>query len=356
MKKISFSPANPGFSIALKNRVNEYFKSNGIPFTGNSKLYVKTAILLSSLVLLYVAILAFPVPAWATYILYALMGINFAGIGFNVMHDGAHGSYSGRPWVNTLTGYTLNMLGGSVFLWKEKHNVNHHAYTNIEGHDEDIDIRPWIRTNSNQPRKWFHRFQHIYWVPLYSLTYIAWVFMMDFKHYFKGKIGERKFRKMTTREHIIFWGGKLVYVGLFILIPALVFGWTQAILGFILMAVVCGFLLAVIFQLAHLVEDTAFPMPDASTGKLEEDWMIHQLATTANFSMGSKVINWFAGGLNFQVEHHLFPRISHVHYPELSRLVRETCEQFQVPYIAYPTLVSALGSHVSHLRKTGREN
>ena len=354
MQKVSFNNKNSVFFNVLKEKVDAYFKSNNIRQTGNYKLYFKTAFLLLSVVALYTILVFFTPTAWVSILLCCLMGVNLAAIGFNIMHDGAHGSFSQKSWVNELMGYSLNVMGGSVYLWKYKHNVNHHSFTNIEGMDDDIDIKPWIRVHDDQKKYWYHRFQHIYWVGLYGVTYLLWIFVQDFKKYFTGKIGETPFRKMDVKEHIIFWVSKLLYIGAFIVLPIFSVGLVETIIGYSVISFVCGFIIAVVFQLAHIVEDAQFSTPDTKSFKIEEEWAVHQIKTTANFATKSKIVSWFTGGLNFQVEHHLFPRISHIHYPKISQLVRETCEQFNVAYLEFPTVLSAVRSHVVHLKQVGR--
>lgn len=354
MQKVSFNNKNSVFFNALKDKVDTYFKSNNISQTGNYKLYIKTALLLLSLAALYTVLVFFTPPTWVSVVLCCLLGVNLAGIGFNIMHDGAHGSFSKKTWVNELMGYSLNIMGGNVYLWKYKHNVNHHSFTNIEGMDDDIDIEPWIRVHDEQKKYWFHRFQHIYWIVLYGITYLLWIFVQDFQKYFSGKVGETPFRKMDLKEHFIFWGSKLFYVGMAIVLPMFFVGVLQTIIGYSIIAFVCGLIIAVVFQLAHIVEDASFSTPDKAVYKIEEEWAVHQIKTTANFATKSKIVSWFTGGLNFQVEHHLFPRISHIHYPKISELVRETCAQFNIPYLEYPTVLSAVRSHVVHLKHVGR--
>jgi linoleoyl-CoA desaturase len=355
MPKITFNNKNNPFFTSLKQKVEEYFRRNNIEQTGNKKLYFKTGTLLTIAILLYV-ILVFFTPHYAVALLLcSLLGLAFAAIGFNVMHDGAHGSYSTKPWVNETMAYSLNLMGGNAYLWKQKHNIAHHSYTNIEGMDDDIDIKPFIRTNANQPRYWFHRFQHYYWVFFYLLTYAVWIFSNDFKKYFTGKIGDTKYRKMNLREHVVFWGSKLAYAFIFLAVPMWVVGVVPTLVGFFVLASVCGLTIGIVFQLAHVVEDTVFPMPDESTNKIEQEWAVHQITTTANFATKSKIISWFTGGLNFQVEHHLFPKISHIHYPAINKLVKETCMQFNINYIEYPTVYSALKSHVGYLKYIGKK-
>lgn len=354
MSRVTFNNKNNVFFNELRRRVDEYFVTNNIKPTGNYKLYVKTAILLSSAAGLYITLIFFtPEQWWLSLLLCTMLGVVLAGIGFNVMHDSAHGSYSRKKWVNDIMAYSLNLMGGNSYLWKNKHNLNHHTFTNINGMDDDIDIRPWIRTNSNQPRYFYHRFQHIYWVVLYGVTYLLWVYVQDFRKYFSGKIADTKLRPMSVKDHFVFWISKLIYFALFIALPIIKLGFVEMIIGYTVMSFVCGFIISVVFQLAHIVKDTVFPLPDENTNRIEREWAIHQLATTANFSTKSKIIGWFTGGLNFQVEHHLFPKISHVHYPKISEFVKETCEKFNVKYIEYPNLISALRSHVEYLRLAG---
>lgn len=354
MQQVKFSNLQASFTTTLKKRVDEYFKSNAIERTGNGKLYRKAIVLVTIAVAAYFTLLFVPMPWWLSLPLCALLGLSFAGIGFNVMHDGGHGSYSEKKWVNELMSYSLNLLGGNIYLWKIKHNNNHHSFTNIEGIDEDIDIRPYMRTSSDQGKKWYHRYQHVYWVLLYCTVYFAWIFMKDFRKYFTGKIAATNFRKMNLREHFIFWFSKAAYVGIFIVLPGMKLGWLPMLAGYAVMSAACGFTLGVIFQLAHVTEGTSVHIAKEDGVSEMEDWSVHQLHTTANFSTQSKLISWFAGGLNFQVEHHLFPRVSHVHYPALNKLVKEVCAQFEVRYMEYPTFLSALRSHVMYLKVIGR--
>jgi linoleoyl-CoA desaturase len=354
MQKVAFSNNNTSFTITLKKRVDEYFASGNMEYTGGSKLYAKTFILISSAVLLYGLLVFANLPAYVSLPLCGLMGLVFAGIGFNVMHDGGHGSYSQKRWVNEVMSYSLNLLGGNAYLWKIKHNNNHHSFTNIEGMDEDIDIRPYMRTSADQERKWYHKYQHRYWILLYCMVYFAWIYMKDFKKYFSGKIADTTFKKMSTSEHIIFWGSKLIYVAIFLVVPMLKIGVLPTLAGYAIMSAVCGLTLGIIFQLAHVIEGTSVHSVSDEPVRQMDDWTIHQLSTTANFSTRSKVISWFAGGLNFQVEHHLFPRISHIHYPALNKVVKEVCAEYDVKYMEYPTFFQALRSHVAYLKLVGR--
>jgi linoleoyl-CoA desaturase len=353
MSKVIFSRENLDFSKTLKQRVDEYFKSNSLNFSGNSSLYSKTIILVSLAIACYVTLVFVAVPVWAAIVTCVVLGLTLAAIGFNVMHDGGHGSYSTKPWLNELMVFSLNLMGGNAYLWKQKHNVAHHNFTNIDGMDDDIDLEPLLRVHEHQTLRSYHRFQHFYAAILYAFTYLAWVFFLDFKKYFTGKISTLTFKKMDRKEHIIFWASKLFYVFTFIVIPIYTIGWAHALIGYAITSFVCGFVISVVFQLAHIVEHSSFPVPDTAH-KLQNNWDVHQLLTTVNFATKSKGVSWFVGGLNFQVEHHLFPKISHIHYPAISEIVKNTCKEFRIPYNEYETVMDAINSHVRYLKTAGR--
>lgn len=354
MSKTSFNSTNKPFAATLRARVNDYFKTRELSNTGNRKLYIKSVTVVTTAIALYIILLTLSMPIWLSCLLCVLLGINFAAIGFNIMHEGGHQSFSKSKLLNSLSGYTLNMLGGTIYFWKQKHNINHHTYTNIDGLDHDIDVK-FMRMHADQPHRWFHRFQFAYWFVLYGISYIAWVLFQDFEKYFSGKMGQHALRKtMPLREHVIFWATKASYIAFYFVIPIFAVGWLPALVGWLIAGVSCGFFLAVVFQLAHVVEATQFPVADEESGKIEQEWMVHQLSTTANFATGSRSISWLLGGLNFQVEHHLFPRISHVHYPAINKLVKATCKEFGVTYLEHRTMVGAFASHLRHIYRLSR--
>lgn len=355
MAKVTFNNKDNVFFQSLKTQVDQYFATTHKKKTGNWRLYSKTGILVTGALVVYASILLFKLPLLVFIVLSGLLGFLLAGIGFNVMHDACHGSYSRRAWVNDLMGLSLNVLGGNSFIWKFKHNIIHHTYTNVDGIDDDIAKSPLMRQCPSQ--KWVpaHRFQHIYIVMVYALSSMAWVFVMDFNKYFSRRILQSPLQKMGSRDHIVFWMSKLFYLLCYILLPVMVLGWKLWAIEFVSLHLTMGFTLAIIFQLAHVVEDVSFVYagPDDSQ-KIENEWAIHQVITTANFAPKNKFITWLAGGLNFQIEHHLFPRISHIHYPAISRIVKETCRQFQVSYHEFPTMTKAVASHFRIMRQLGR--
>ncbi len=337
----------------LKRRAQEYFETNKINQTGNFTLWHKAAVLLILFLGIYLHLLIAQ-PVWyVSLIECALLGAVVASIGFNVMHDGGHGSYSTNKTINKLAAWSCSMLGASQYMWNIKHNIIHHTYTNVDGVDDDIEIGALMRMAPTQEHLKMHRFQHLYFPFLYMLMYVFWVFFSDYKKYFSGKIGAFPLKKMSTSEHIRFWAVKVWHLAVFIVIPILVVGWLPWLIGFITLSLVGGFILSIVFQLAHTVEDAHFPMADTESNKMPDEFAAHQIKTTANFATDNQFVNWYVGGLNFQIEHHLFPKVSHVHYPALSKIVRQVCKEYQLEYIEYPSVTRAIAAHVNFLKTMG---
>ena len=350
MQKATFDRSQNSFFIALKAKVDRYFSENKLDQAGNNRLYIKGGIQVLSAIGLYVAVVFFNLPLAVSIALAILLGLNMALLGFNIMHEGGHQSFSKYKWVNSVAAYFLNLLGGSTYFWKVKHNVNHHTFTNIEGVDSDISVEPFMRLHPNQPLRKMHRYQHLYWFVLYGVSYMAWIFYDDFVKYFTRKIAPHMDPKsLSMREQIIFWATKVSYVVIYLVLPIVMLGWLKALVGYFIVTFVCGLFIAIVFQLAHVVETTAYP----EHKEIDKEWAVHQVSTTSNFATQSSFLFWLLGGLNFQVEHHLFPRISHIHYPQISKLVKETCEEFNITYNEYTSMSKAFLSHLLHLRRMG---
>ncbi|TBR20399.1 MAG: acyl-CoA desaturase [Chitinophagaceae bacterium] len=349
-----FSKITQSFYSDLKTRVNSYFEEVKMSPTGNFQLFFKAVILLVVFALVYAHLVFFTPSIVLAICECVFLGGLVAAIGFNVMHDGAHGSFSKYKSINTFASFSLNILGGSSYMWNMKHNIIHHTYTNVEGVDDDIEIQPWMRMSDSQKKHWMHKYQHLYFWIFYSILYISWMFVTDYMKYFKGKIGEIKITKMKFSDHLVFWGFKAVHLVLFIGLPIYMLGFTNWLIGFLALTIFAGLILSIVFQLAHTVEHTAFVMPDGETGNIEDEWAKHQVKTTANFATHNKLISWLVGGLNFQIEHHLFPKISHIHYPAISKIIKQVCKEYGLVYNEYPRMRYALVSHISYLKHMGR--
>ncbi len=357
MAKVTFNNSGQQFFQSVKRSVDSYFKENKIKKTGNWKLYTKTAVLVPFTVFIYIYLLTASYGPWGGIILSVIFGLALVSIAFNVMHDACHGSFSSKKWVNEVMGLSMNALGSNAFLWKIKHNIIHHTYTNVDGIDDDIAKHPLLRLCPSQ--KWFpgHRYQFIYLFFLYSISTFAWLLASDYVKYFKKKINSTPISAISKKEHFIFWISKALYAVFYIVIPIMVLGWAKWLIGYSIMMAVMGFVLSIVFQLAHVVEKTSFELADEENAKvIDTEWAVHELMTTADFAPGNKIVTWFTGGLNFQVIHHLFPRISHVHYPAIQKIVRRECARFNLPYHYYPTMMEAIMSHIRLMKKLGDKN
>ncbi|MBE8725628.1 fatty acid desaturase family protein [Flavobacterium hungaricum] len=346
---------NMKFFRTLNSRVNNYFKENNLKKTGNWKLHLKAVILFAVFLTPYFLILTLPMPFWVMLLLSIVIGIGMAGVGMNVMHDGNHGSYSTKNWINKFMGGTIYVLAGNVYNWQVQHNVLHHTYTNIPGHDEDLDAGRIIRFTEHAEWHSFHRFQHYYSVFLYGLLTFNWAITTDFKqmrNYLKRKLsyGEPKSPKILWTTLVI---TKMIYISIWIVLPmAIGITWWKVLLGFFVMHYTAGLILSVVFQLAHVVDHTENPTPN-ELGEMDNTWAIHQLFTTTNFAPKNPIVNWYTGGLNHQIEHHIFPNISHIHYGKIAKIVKETAKECNLPYYEYKTMGSAIVAHFKHLRELG---
>ncbi len=352
-QKLKFSGAD-AFQKALKARVDRYFRFTKRSPRDCPQMYLKTAVVLLWFLASYAVLVFAPLTWWMSLPIAASLGLSIASIGFNIQHDGGHRAYSDRPWVNRLMGMTLDLIGGSSYVWDHKHNTVHHTYANITGHDDDIEVGFLARMSPHQKRLKFHRFQHWYLWALYGFLPVKWQLFDDFYNIARGKIGNHRFARPRGKDLAIFVAGKLTFYSLAFVIPALFHPLWMVIAFYALANWINGILLATVFQLAHVVEEAEFPMPEESTGKMPTHWAVHQVQTTVDFARKNRVLSWFLGGLNFQVEHHLFPRICHVHYPKLSRMVERGCKRFGVQYNAHKSFLAGVASHFRWLRQMGQ--
>ena len=352
-RKLKFN-TDAGFHAELRRRVDEYFRQDGRRPRDNWGMYLKTGILLTSFVALYLSLLLVVNAWWQAIPVAMLLGVVTAGIGFNVMHDGGHHGYSRHKWVNKLASVTLDLIGGSSYIWHWKHGVYHHTYVNIKGHDSDIDLGFLGRLSPHQKHYGFHRFQQYYLWPLYGLLAIKWHLVGDFRDVMTGRIGERIMPRPKGWDLAVFIGGKLTFFMLAFGLPMMLHPVMSVLAIYTLTAVVLGLVMSVVFQLAHIVEHADFPAVSEVSERIENAWAIHQVETTVNFSRRSRFLAWFLGGLNFQIEHHLLPRVCHVNYLAISKVVEETCREFGVKYNEHKSFWAGLVSHFRWLRQMGR--
>lgn len=360
MKIVKFKSEDPKqkeFDIALKKNVNAYFRDNNLSTKGGRKLLLKAIIMLSIYIIPFIIILTTPINVWLAIVLVIIMGIGEAGIGMSVMHDAAHGAFSEKKWVNDLFASTMYILGSNTFNWKVQHNILHHTFTNIYGFDQDIETKAVIRLCDHAPLKKIHKYQYIYAFFFYGLMTLSKLItditqLIDFN---KEGITEEQNAKPSI-EMVKLFLTKIIYVLILIVCPIVFtdFKWWQVIIGFSLLHITAGMIMSTIFQMAHVVEGAEQPLPD-SVGVIHNDWAVHQLLATSDFSRDSHFLNWYAGGLNFQIEHHLFSNTSHIHYRNIAPIVERTAREFGYIYNLKPSFKAAFLSHVQRLKILGSQ-
>lgn len=351
----SASEKGATFAAELKTTVDAWFEERGKSKHANLNTWFRSLVMLVLFFGSFAWILLGNLPGLAMLGLCVLMGIGYAGLGFNVCHDAVHGAYFKSARWNERVGHLFDVIGASSYLWRLTHNRIHHTWTNVPGVDEDIDVSPQIRHSPGAPRKWYHRWQHLYAWPLYALATVNWVLAKDYQQIFAKRLGPYEPPKHPRKEVVKLFAFKLFYYAWTIALPLAVLDITvwQYLLGFLVVHVVAGLILGVVFQLAHVVEEARYPVPDAD-GVLSADFHAHQLLTTANFATGNRLLTWYVGGLNHQVEHHLFPRVCSTHYASLRPIVKALAQKHGLPHHEAPTFWSALASHYRTLRRLGR--
>jgi linoleoyl-CoA desaturase len=342
------------FQKTLNERVNAYLRDKGLPARDVPAMYLKSALVLAWWLAAYLLLIFGGFPPLVNLGLCVVWVLAIIAVGLNITHDANHGGYSNSPRLNKLLSLSAELLGFSGFRWRIKHNVWHHTYTNISGYDDDVETYGVLRLTPRAPWKPLYRFQVWYFPLMYGFITFDFV-LRDFMMVLVGKSdANHVYPKMSTGDKVTFWAGKLFFFGIMLVVPLLVFPWWQVLIGFMIVMLVLGLVLGIFFQLAHINTDTAFPQPVGSPPHIDNEWAVHQVETTADFAPHNWLLNFYVGGLNFQIEHHLLPHICSMNYPRLAPIVRATCEEFGVPYKCFPTWREAMASHVRELRLLGK--
>ena len=353
---IKFSNENATLFIKdLKSQVQDYFDSQNISSKANSRMVIKTIALLTLTFGSYALIISNQFSLIGMWGLSLLMGMGVAGIGFSISHDALHGAYSSNKTVNKFLGLTFELLGASSYLWKIKHNVIHHTYTNIHGVDDDLEVSPLLRLSPGSVRYFFQKYQHIYAFIAYGFSTLHWVFVKDYKNLLRRDLGPYKEIKHPRGEVVLLLVMKIFYYMYMIVIPLIVLDitWWQFVIGFVTVHFTSGIILGIVFQLAHVVEGPEH-FSCGENGVMKDAWLVHEMKTTANFDRHNKLLCWYVGGLNFQIEHHLFPKICSIHYPAISPIIRRVAKAHDIPYHYHPTIGRAIRSHYRILKGLGK--
>ncbi len=350
---------NAEFYKTLQTRVREYFKENNLSRYANGGMVVKTIFMIALYVTPFILMNTIITSTWISFLMWIVMGLGMAGVGLSIMHDANHGAYSKNDRVNKLLGLVINGVGGSDVNWRIQHNVLHHTYTNVTGMDEDINPGVLMRFTPHAKRLKFHKYQHFYAWFFYGLMTLMWCTVKDFiqAKRFNGQdlLKTQNITYSRLIRNIIIT--KVVYFTIILGLPMLFssLSWYAIIIGFLSMHFIAGLVLAAIFQPAHVIPSSTYPVPNES-GEVDADWAVSQLYNTANFAPKSKWFSWYVGGLNFQVEHHLFPNISHMHYKKLSKIVEKTAKEYNLPYFSFKTFYGALKEHTKMLHDLGTKD
>lgn len=345
---------NDAFYTTLRKNVYEYFTAQNISPKANTQMLFKAIFFLVLFGATYYALVFTSVTALWKLCLCVLHGIAITGIGFNIAHDGGHNSFSKRPDINRLLSYSMDLIGSNSYMWDIKHNKAHHIYTNVKSFDEDITGSPLLRLSPHNKLLKVNRYQHIYAWPLYCILYFYIVWIYNFVQFSADKFGPFNSIKHPANEWIKLFVWKLFYVGYAVVFPI---WWLNLSMGQFLLAygIVCatvGFLLGLIFYLAHCTElSYKFPLPVNNT--IQSGWAKHQLETTVNFATNNPLVTWFCGGLNFQIEHHLFPEVCSIHYKAISGIVQKHAEKNKIPYLKYDTMGLAIKGHFKAMKFLG---
>ncbi|MCA9668017.1 MAG: acyl-CoA desaturase [Myxococcales bacterium] len=346
-------PPHGALRNELKAAVQAYLDGAPHDSPGGWRIFRKSLVIGGIAVGSYLLLLLVATAWWQAIPLSVVLAFALAGIGFNIMHDGGHGSYASHRAGNRMAAMTLDILGGSSYVWRFKHNFLHHSYPNVAGVDDDLEAGALLRLSPHQPRMRIHRFQHWYAWLLYGALAVKWHVVDDYRDVITGRVAGHRMPRPRGWDLVQFLAGKLIFISWAFVIPIWIHGVWLTLAFYLLCFGMMGVIMAAVFQLAHCVEGAdQFDCPE-STERLEHDWAEQQLATTVNFARGSRLLTWYLGGLNYQVEHHLFPKISHVHYPAVAEVVREVCLRHHVAYREHVTLWDALTAHARHLRDMG---
>jgi len=348
-KRVRFkgNPRKEEFIKELRARVNAYFTDNNISQYANTEMYLKTVFAVVVWVSTWLWIMSDTLASpWALYGVYLLLGFVHIFIAFNIMHDATHDAYSSKKWVNKLLGYSMDFVGGNQYLFRRMHGA-HHGYVNIRGIDVTLETHGLFRFTPDEPWLPRHKYQHFYTFILYALAMLQWVTMKDFKWFFgEAHIGNQKNIKHPPKEFVALFIGKTVFYGLTLILPMIFVShaWYTILGAWVFMHILPGLTFALIFQVTHVYEGTTYPLPDEE-GNIDNNYALHVLETTADFSRHNRLGSWLMGGINIHVIHHILPQVCHVHYPALTKILKQVCDEFGIEYQENPNIWVALKKH-----------
>jgi linoleoyl-CoA desaturase len=346
--------AAPTFPKVLRRRLDRFFADENVSYKADHTMWVKIAVGLAVLVGAWIALYAFRPDSWKFVALYLLGGLAQTFLLLNIAHDSNHNAISSRPLVNKTLNYVFDLCGISSYMWRILHHRGHHSCINLHGEDDALSGRGIFRFTPYESRAPWHRFQHFYALIVYALFSLDYVLFRDFASFFFPSHDYLKRAKHPLREYAILFAGKGFYLTYMLVLPVLVLGKSPLLVAgaFLLVHVIVGLSVTLVFQTTHTVDSTYFP---ADRGEFDNG-VYHIFATTADYATEKPLVGWLVGGLNHHIVHHLCPFVCHTHYARLTRIVKETAEEFGVPYRQHPTMTAAICHHLLLLKQLGNEN
>jgi linoleoyl-CoA desaturase len=314
------------------------------------KIAAGTALLAGSWIALY----ALRPNSWKFVALYVLGGLAQTFLLLNIAHDSNHNAISSMPSVNKTLNYAFDLCGINSYMWRILHHRGHHSCINVHGEDDALTGRGLFRFTPHEPKLRLHRFQHVYALFLYALFSLDYVFVRDFESFFFSRHDYLKRTKHPAREVAILFAGKLFYFTYMLVLPIVVLEKSPLLVAgaFLLVHLIIGLSVSLVFQTTHTIDTSYFPLSRSEF----DNSVYHIFATTADYATSNPVVGWLTGGLNHHIAHHLCPFVCHTHYAPLTRIVRQTADEFGIPYRQHATMTQAIRHHLILLKQLGNES
>jgi linoleoyl-CoA desaturase len=344
----------PSFPKVLRRRLDSFFFEQNLSPKADRMMWIKIATGLAVLAGSWTALYALKMNSWTFVAVYLLNALAQTFLLLNIAHDSNHNAVSSGRAVNKLLNYAFDLCGINSYMWRILHHRGHHSCINLHGEDDALTGRGIFRFTPHEPRMRWQRFQHIYGLFVYALFSLDYVFVRDFECFFFPTHDYLKRTKHPLREYAILFAGKAVYVTYMLILPVVILGKSPLLVAvaFLLAHLIIGLTVALVFQTTHTVDTTYFP----SNRSEFDNGVYHIFATTADYATENPLVAWLAGGLNHHIAHHLCPFVCHTHYAALTRIVKQTAEEFGVPYRQHPTMTRAIRHHLMLLKQLGKED
>ena len=342
------------FPKVLRRRLDNFFSDESISPKAGAAMWVKIGLGLAVLAGSWSVLYAFNPDSWKFVAIYLLSGLAQTFLMLNIAHDSNHNAISSTRFVNKALNYVFDVCGISSYMWRILHHRGHHSCINLHGEDDALTGRGIFRFTPHEPRARLHRFQHIYALFFYAMFSLDYVFVRDFECFFFPSHGYLKSTRHPMREYVILFAGKGLYFTYMLILPVVLLGKSPLLVGlaFVLSHLIIGLTVSLVFQTTHTVDTTYFPSDRSEF----DNGVYHIFATTADYATSNPLVGWLVGGLNHHIAHHLCPFVCHTHYAPLTRIVKETAEEFGVPYRQNLTVRQAILHHLILLKQLGNEN